>query len=103
MGLGVGLAGVAGTLIVPFQAAYPLAGAHFTLLAFVVVVLGGLGDMGGALLGGLILGIVETVTGTYIDPGLQQVAVFVVFIIVLIVRPQGIFGGAARNAEVGLK
>src|SRR5699024_9027035 len=49
MGLGVGLAGVAGTLIVPFQAAYPLAGAHFTLLAFVVVVLGGLGDMGGAL------------------------------------------------------
>lgn len=103
MGLGVGLAGVAGTLIVPFQAAYPLAGTHFTLLAFVVVVLGGLGNMGGALLGGLTLGVVETVTGTYIDPGLQQVAVFVVFIIVLIVRPQGIFGGAARNAEVGLK
>lgn len=103
VGLGVGLAGVAGTLIIPFQAAYPLAGAHFTLLAFVVVVLGGLGNMGGALLGGLILGVVETLTGTYIDPGLQQVAVFVVFILVLIVRPQGIFGGAARNAEVGLK
>ncbi|MGO1182427.1 MAG: branched-chain amino acid ABC transporter permease [Micrococcaceae bacterium] len=103
MGLGVGLAGVAGSLIIPFQAAYPLAGAHFTLMAFVVVVLGGLGNMGGALVGGLILGVVETLTGTYLDPGLQQVAVFVVFIIVLIVRPQGIFGGAARNAEVGLK
>lgn len=103
MGLGVGLAGVAGSLIIPFQAAYPLAGAHFTLMAFVVVVLGGLGNMGGALLGGLILGVVETLTGTYLDPGLQQVAVFIVFIIVLIVRPQGIFGGAARNAEVGLK
>lgn len=103
MGIGVGLAGVAGTLIIPFQAAYPLAGAHFTLMAFVVVVLGGLGNMGGALLGGLILGVVETVTGTYVDPALQQVAVFVVFILVLIVRPQGIFGGSARNAEVGLK
>ncbi|WFP17001.1 branched-chain amino acid ABC transporter permease [Citricoccus muralis] len=103
MGLGVGLAGVAGSLIIPFQAAYPLAGAHFTLMAFVVVVLGGLGNMGGALVGGLILGVVETLTGTYLDPGLQQVAVFIVFIIVLIVRPQGIFGGAARNAEVGLK
>ncbi|WOO96849.1 branched-chain amino acid ABC transporter permease [Micrococcus terreus] len=103
MGIGVGLAGIAGTLIIPFQAAYPLAGAHFTLLAFVVVVLGGLGNMGGALVGGLILGIVETLTGTYVDPALQQVAVFIVFIIVLIVRPQGIFGGSARNAEVGLK
>jgi branched-chain amino acid transport system permease protein len=103
MGIGVGLAGVAGTLIIPFQAAFPLAGAHFTLLAFVVVVLGGLGNMVGSLIGGLILGIVETIAGTYIDPALQQVAVFVVFILVLIVRPQGIFGGSARNAEVGLK
>jgi branched-chain amino acid transport system permease protein len=103
MGIGVSLAGIAGTLIVPFQAAYPLVGAHFTLLAFVVVVLGGLGNMVGSLIGGLILGIVETMAGTYIDPALQQVAVFVVFILVLIVRPQGIFGGSARNAEVGLK
>lgn len=103
MGLGVALAAVAGSLVVPFQAAYPLAGTHFTLLAFVVVVLSGLGNMGGALLGGLILGVVETLTGTYIDPGLQQVAVFAVFIVVLIVRPQGIFGGSARHAEVGLK
>lgn len=103
MGLGAALTGVAGTLIIPFQAAYPMVGAHFTLLAFVVVVLGGLGNMAGSLLGGLLLGIVETVVGTYIDPALQQVAVFVVFILVLIVRPQGIFGGAARNAEVGLK
>ncbi|WP_411730486.1 branched-chain amino acid ABC transporter permease [Paeniglutamicibacter sp.] len=103
MGLGAALTGVAGTLIIPFQAAYPLVGAHFTLLAFVVVVLGGLGNMAGSLIGGLLLGIVETIVGTYIDPALQQVAVFVVFILVLIVRPQGIFGGSARNAEVGLK
>lgn len=103
MGIGISLAGIAGSLIIPFQAAYPLVGAHFTLLAFVVVVLGGLGNMAGSLIGGLILGIVETLAGTYIDPALQQVAVFAVFIIVLILRPQGIFGGSARNAEVGLK
>lgn len=103
MGLGAALTGVAGVLIIPFQAAYPLVGAHYTLMAFVVVVLGGLGNMTGALIGGLFLGIIETLTGTYIDPALQQVAVFVVFIIVLIVRPAGIFGGSARNAEVGLK
>lgn len=103
MGLGAAVTGAAGTLIIPFQAAYPLVGAHFTLLAFVVVVLGGLGNMVGSLIGGLLLGVVETLAGTYIDPGLQQVAVFGVFILVLIVRPQGIFGGSARNAEVGLK
>lgn len=103
MGLGAAMTGIAGVLIIPFQAAYPLVGAHYTLLAFVVVVLGGLGNMTGSLIGGLILGVVETLTGTFIDPALQQVAVFVVFIIVLIVRPQGIFGGSARNAEVGLK
>lgn len=103
MGLGAAMTGIAGVLIIPFQAAYPMVGAHYTLMAFVVVVIGGLGNMTGALLGGLILGIIETLTGTFIDPALQQVAVFVVFIIVLIVRPAGIFGGSARNAEVGLK
>jgi branched-chain amino acid transport system permease protein len=103
MGLGAALTGIAGVLIIPFQAAYPLVGAHYTLMAFVVVVLGGLGNMTGALIGGLFLGVIETLTGTYIDPALQQVAVFAVFIVALIVRPQGIFGGSARNAEVGLK
>ena len=103
MGLGTAMAAVAGVLIGPFQSVFPLAGAHFTLLAFVVVVLGGLGNMAGSLIGGLFLGVVETLSGTYIDPALQQVAVFAVFIIVLLVRPQGIFGGSARNAEVGLK
>ncbi|SJM71104.1 branched-chain amino acid ABC transporter permease [Gulosibacter sp. 10] len=103
MGLGAAMTGVAGVLIIPFQAAYPLVGAHYTLMAFVVVILGGLGNMTGALIGGLLLGVIETLTGAYIDPALQQVAVFLVFIIVLIVRPQGLFGGSARNAEVGLK
>lgn len=102
-GMGSALAAVAGVLLSPFQSVFPLAGAHFTLLAFVVVVLGGLGNMVGSLIGGLFLGVVETLAGTYIDPALQQVAVFVVFIIVLIVRPQGIFGGSKETAEVGLK
>lgn len=103
MGLGTAMTAIAGVLIAPFQSVYPLVGAHLTLLAFVVVVLGGLGNMVGSLIGGLFLGAVETLTGTYIDPALQLVAVFVVFIIVLLARPQGIFGGSASNAEVGLK
>ncbi|MGM9474476.1 branched-chain amino acid ABC transporter permease [Pseudarthrobacter sp. YS3] len=103
MGLGTAITAIAGVLIAPFHSVFPLAGAHFTLLAFVVVVLGGLGNMVGSLVGGLFLGAVETLVGTYIDPALQLVAVFVVFIIVLLARPQGIFGGSASNAEVGLK
>ncbi|MCP9002053.1 branched-chain amino acid ABC transporter permease [Pseudarthrobacter sp. RMG13] len=103
MGLGTAMTAIAGVLIAPFHSVFPLAGAHFTLLAFVVVVLGGLGNMVGSLVGGLLLGAVETLVGTYIDPALQLVAVFVVFIIVLLARPQGIFGGSASNAEVGLK
>lgn len=103
MGLGAAMTGIAGVLIIPFQAAYPMVGAHYTLMAFVVVVIGGLGNMTGALIGGLCLGIIETLTGTFIDPALQQVAVFIVFIIVLIVRPAGLFGGSIRNVEVGLK
>ncbi|WPU11059.1 branched-chain amino acid ABC transporter permease [Pseudarthrobacter oxydans] len=103
MGLGTAITAIAGVLIAPFHSVFPLAGAHITLLAFVVVVLGGLGNMVGSLVGGLLLGAVETVVGTFIDPALQLVAVFAVFIIVLLARPQGIFGGSASNAEVGLK
>lgn len=103
MGLGAMMAGVAGVLLTPFSSVYPLYGAQITLIAFIVVVIGGMGNMVGALVGGILLGGIETLTGTYIAPALQQVVLFLLFIVVVLVRPQGLFGTGAGTEEVGLK
>lgn len=101
-GLGTALAGIAGALLMPLMPVYPTIGINFVLIAFVVVVLGGLGSVMGALLGGLAIGMIETMTGFFAGSALRQFAYFVVFIIVLLVRPSGIFG--QRGAEVsGIK
>jgi len=102
-GLSAVLAGVAGVLLTPFSSVFPLYGAQITLIAFIVVVIGGMGNMVGALVGGILLGAIQTLTGTYIAPGLQQVVLFVLFIVVVLVRPQGLFGAGAGTEEVGLK
>jgi len=62
------------------------------LICFVVVVIGGLGSIPGALLGGLLIGIVESFTGFLVDPSLKSVVYFIVFILVLIIRPKGFLG-----------
>ena len=102
-GLGAGLAGVAGTLISLSYALNPSMGDLFLVKAFVVCVLGGLGSVPGALVGGLVYGIVEafatqidiTVGGQHISgSGLQDAIALVVLLIVLIVRPTGIMGKA---------
>ena len=102
-GISIMLAGVAGTLLTPFTSASPLFGVHMTLIAFIVVVIGGMGSMFGSLVGGVLLGAIETLAGTYISPALQQVVLFALFIIVVLVRPQGLFGKGAGTEEVGLK
>jgi branched-chain amino acid transport system permease protein len=102
-GISVMLAGVAGVMLTPFTSAYPLFGAHMTLIAFIVVVIGGMGSMIGSLVGGVLLGAIETLAGTYIAPALQQVVLFALFIIVVLARPQGLFGKGAGTEEVGLK
>lgn len=102
-GLSAVLAGVAGVLLTPFTSVFPLFGVHMTLIAFIVVVIGGMGNMVGSLVGGILLGGIETLTGTYVDPALQQVVLFALFIVVVLFRPQGIFGSAAGTEEVGLK
>ncbi|MDB5039592.1 MAG: ABC-type transporter, integral rane subunit [Candidatus Eremiobacteraeota bacterium] len=102
-GLGAGLAGVAGTLISLSYALNPTMGDLFLIKAFVVCVLGGLGSVQGALVGGLVYGIVEafatqidvTIGGQHISgSGLQDAIALVVLLIVLIVRPTGIMGKA---------
>ena len=93
-GLGAGCVGAAGGLVVPFLSLTPSVGEQFTILAFVIVVLGGLGSVGGALLGGLAIGLVQTVGGLYLPGTGALLLVFAVFVLVLFVRPQGLFGGA---------
>lgn len=93
-GLGAAFAGVAGVLVgivMPFS---PHAEGHWTLNAFVVVVLGGVGSPMGALVGGLLLGIISTTTTQLIGPGFTNAMMFLVLVIMLLIRPQGILGNA---------
>lgn len=102
-GLGTGLVGVAGAMLMPVFYAFPTVGHLFGLTAFVVVVLGGMGSMQGAMIGGLIIGVVENFSGVYIAPALKEAVYFALFILVLLVRPQGLFGLGRGTEEVGLK
>lgn len=102
-GLGAALTGIAGAFLLPFTSVYPTIGSIYTLVAFVVVVLGGLGNMVGAFLGGLFIGLIESFSGTYISPALKEATYFVIFILILLVRPQGLFGMGKGTEEVGLK
>ena len=99
--LGSLLVGIAGALLAPIFPVYPTVGISFGTVSFVVVVLGGMGSMTGALLGGLIIGLVETLSGFFIDTGLKQAVYFAVFILVLIFRPNGLFGQKGAE-EMGL-
>ncbi|MBD5655615.1 MAG: branched-chain amino acid ABC transporter permease, partial [Candidatus Eremiobacteraeota bacterium] len=84
-------------LLMPIYSVSPSVGEQFVLVAFVVVVLGGLGSVSGALAGGLIIGIVETFSGFVIDPEWKQAVYFAIFLLVLVFRPAGLFG--VRGAE----
>lgn len=93
-GLGAACVGAAGGLVLPFLSLTPSAGEQFTILAFVIVVLGGLGSVPGAVLGGLIVGLVQTVGGLYLPGTGALLLVFAVFVLALLLRPQGLFGSA---------
>lgn len=102
-GLGSALTGAAGALLLPFTYVFPTIGGTYTLVAFVVVVLGGMGNMAGAFLGGLAIGLVESFSGTYISPEIKELTYYIIFILMLLVRPQGFFGLGKGTEEVGLK
>lgn len=95
--LGIVCVGAAGVLLAPLYPVYPTAGLQFVLLAYVVVVLGGLGDMLGALLGSLIVAAVEVVGSYVVGTAWKEVLYFLLFIAILVVRPAGLFG--QRGAE----
>jgi branched-chain amino acid transport system permease protein len=93
-GLGAGLAGVAGVLVSLSYSLQPSMGDPFIIKAFVVCVLGGLGSVEGALIGGLLYGVLEAFGSQYVGTGLSDAVALVVLLIVLIVRPTGIMGKA---------
>jgi branched-chain amino acid transport system permease protein len=96
-GIAIACVGAAGVLVAPLYSIYPTAGLQFVLLAYVVVVLGGLGDMVGAMLGSLIVAAVEVVGSYFLGSAWKEVMYFVLFIGVLLFRPAGLFG--QRGAE----
>jgi branched-chain amino acid transport system permease protein len=94
---GSALVGLAGCIMVPLYSTFPTVGLNFVLIAYVVVVLGGMGSMEGAFLGGICIGLVQSLSGYYIAPAYGQMFYFLVFLLVMIFRPEGLFGqrGAA--------
>ncbi len=91
--IGTACAGAAGVLVAPLVTIEPTTGELFNIIAFVVVVLGGMGNVVGALVGGLIIGLTEQLGALYLPGQSPLLSVFVVFVLVLFLRPQGLFGG----------
>ena len=101
-GLGTALVGIAGALLMPIYYVFPTVGGLFVLTAFVVVVLGGLGNMTGAFVGGLIIGLVESYSGFFLATQLKEAVYFIIFILVLVLKPSGLYGIVGAE-EMGLK
>jgi branched-chain amino acid transport system permease protein len=94
-GLGTACVAIAACLLMPTFYVNPTVGEAFVLVAFTIVVLGGMGSVPGALIGGLVVGVVESLSGLFLGESLGQIGIFLVFIAVLLVRPTGLFGAKA--------
>ena len=94
-GLGTACLAIAACLLIPTYYVNPHIGNAFVLIAFTIVVLGGMGSVTGALFGGLFIGVVESLCGLYLGESLGQIGIFAIFILVLLLRPSGLFGERA--------
>jgi len=83
--------------MIPLYSTFPSVGLNFVLIAYVVVVLGGMGSVEGALFGGFCIGIVQSLSGYYVAPAYGQMFYFLIFLLVMVLRPDGLLGqrGAA--------
>ncbi|QKH39378.1 branched-chain amino acid ABC transporter permease [Achromobacter pestifer] len=91
-GIGMACLGAAACFLLPAYYVNPQVGGGFVLVAFTIVVLGGMGSFVGALVGGLLIGVVESIGGLFLGDSLGQMGIFAIFIAVLLFRPQGLFG-----------
>jgi len=91
-GLGAACVGAAGTMLTLLVDATPMLGPSYTLLAFVIVITGGLGSMAGALLGGVLVGVTEALAGLLFTPSAKSMFAFAILVLVLLFRPQGLLG-----------
>jgi branched-chain amino acid transport system permease protein len=95
-GIGTGLAAVAGALLASFQGMSPAIGNTYIIIMFVAVALGGLGSIGGAIMGAIVIGLIQSFAILWLPRELEASVVFGVFLLVLLVRPHGLFGVRAR-------
>ena len=91
-GIGIACVGAAGALLMLSYPVYPTAGASFALTAFVVVALGGFGSIQGALVGALLVGLLEVFGGFYLTPEVKMVPVYLAYLVIVLLRPQGLLG-----------
>ncbi|MDF3075948.1 MAG: branched-chain amino acid transporter permease [Alphaproteobacteria bacterium] len=94
-GIGAACVGAAGSLTIMLVQVQPFLALEYTLLAFTIVIIGGLGSLRGAIAGGLLIGVSEAIAGFLLEPSLKSVFSFGLLILVLLIRPQGLFGKAA--------
>ncbi|CAH1651632.1 Amino acid/amide ABC transporter membrane protein 1 (HAAT family) [Hyphomicrobiales bacterium] len=94
-GIGCATLAIAACLLMPTFYVNPRVGGAFVLVAFTIVVLGGMGSITGALIGGLFIGVVESLCGLFLGESLGQIGIFLIFILVLLFRPTGLFGARA--------
>lgn len=92
-GIGAACVGVAGSLLVPLIPTSPHVGFPFKLTSFAIVILGGMGSLPGAMIGGLMIGVAESLGTVFIPSSLKQVISFGIMVLILLLRPQGLFGG----------
>lgn len=90
------LAALGGALLAPYQYVYPSVGSNYVIIAFLVVVIAGLGNVNGSVFGGLFIGIVESITSGYISIDLSVASIYIIFLLVLWFRPEGLFSRKGR-------
>lgn len=96
-GIGAVCTGIAGALLTPIMSIYPTLGESFQLKCFVIAVLGGMGNLWGALVSGLLIGVVESLSGYYLGGSWSEMLIYGIFILILFVRPTGLFGRRNRR------
>lgn len=99
---GSALVGLAACVMMPLFSVFPTVGLNFVLIAFVIVVLGGMGSIEGALLGGICIGVVQSLSSYYVAPAYGQMFFFILFLLVMILRPAGLLGRKGE-ANIGMK